>query len=166
MQILINHISKQQLTLFKYQIQSLSLKDELWLIYMVCICLQLKEQANDSISVLEGALHLKKDFYVHTLRTLDLLAADTAANGETESSTAGLCITADELHCQVGGPHSRYQSTDFSFFKRTCTVMGCSLFFFGFRFIMTWEVFSSTGAAQTRQPIEKPVITSDRPKIC
>ncbi|CAF92048.1 unnamed protein product [Tetraodon nigroviridis] len=126
----------------------------------------LKEQANDSISVLEGALHLKKDFYVHTLRTLDLLAADTAANGETESSTAGLCITADELHCQVGGPHSRYQSTDFSFFKRTCIVMGCLLFFFGFRFIMTWEVFSSTGAAQTRQPIEKPVITSDRPKIC
>uniref|UniRef100_A0A674NZW2 Integrator complex subunit 8 n=1 Tax=Takifugu rubripes TaxID=31033 RepID=A0A674NZW2_TAKRU len=64
-------------------------------------CLQLKEQANDSISVLEGALQLKKDFYVHTLRTLDLLAADTAANGETESSTAGLCISADELHCQV-----------------------------------------------------------------
>lgn len=80
---------------------------------MVCLCqtscLQLKEQANDSISVLEGALHLKKDFYVHTLRTLDLLAADTAANGETESSTAGLCISADELHCQVGGPHRLYQ---------------------------------------------------------
>uniref|UniRef100_A0A673APH4 INTS8 TPR repeats domain-containing protein n=1 Tax=Sphaeramia orbicularis TaxID=375764 RepID=A0A673APH4_9TELE len=61
----------------------------------------LKEQAADSISVLEGALQLKKDFYVHTLRTLDLLAADAAANGETESSTAGLCISADELHCQV-----------------------------------------------------------------
>lgn len=76
---------------------------------MVCLyktsSLQLKEQANDSISVLEGALHLKKDFYVHTLRTLDLLAADTAANGETESSTAGLRISADELHCQVGSPH-------------------------------------------------------------
>lgn len=83
---------------------------------MVCFyktsCLQLKEQANDSISVLEGALHLKKDFYVHTLRTLDLLAADTAANGETESSTAGLCISADELHCQVGGPHRLFQSVD------------------------------------------------------
>uniref|UniRef100_A0A3B4XFE7 Integrator complex subunit 8 n=1 Tax=Seriola lalandi dorsalis TaxID=1841481 RepID=A0A3B4XFE7_SERLL len=62
----------------------------------------LKEQAADSISVLEGALRLKKDFYVHTLRTLDLLAADAAANGETESSTAGLRISADELHCQVG----------------------------------------------------------------
>ncbi|XP_028316486.1 integrator complex subunit 8 isoform X2 [Gouania willdenowi] len=62
----------------------------------------LKEQATDSISVLEGALRLKKDFYVHTLRTLDLLSsADAAANGETESSTAGLCISADELHCQV-----------------------------------------------------------------
>lgn len=64
-------------------------------------CPQLKEQATDSISVLEGALQLKKDFYVHTLRTLDLLAADAAANGETESSTAGLRISADELHCQV-----------------------------------------------------------------
>ena len=66
-------------------------------------CPQLKEQATDSISVLEGALQLKKDFYVHTLRTLDLLAADAAANGETESSTAGLRISADELHCQVSG---------------------------------------------------------------
>lgn len=64
---------------------------------------QLKEQAADSISVLEGALRLKRDFYVHTLRTLELLAADAAANGETESSTAGLCISADELHCQVKG---------------------------------------------------------------
>uniref|UniRef100_A0A4W4HDL5 INTS8 TPR repeats domain-containing protein n=1 Tax=Electrophorus electricus TaxID=8005 RepID=A0A4W4HDL5_ELEEL len=64
--------------------------------------LQLKEQATDSIMVLEGALNIKKDFYVHTLRTLDLLAADpSAANGETESSTAGLRISADELHCQV-----------------------------------------------------------------
>lgn len=68
-------------------------------------CPQLKEQASDSIRVLEGALQLKKDFYVHTMRTLDLLAADAAANGETESSTAGLCISADELHCQVGGRH-------------------------------------------------------------
>lgn len=70
-------------------------------------CLQLKEQTNDSISVLEGALQLKKDFFVHTLRTLDLLTADTAANGETESSTAGLRISADELHCQVGGSRHR-----------------------------------------------------------
>lgn len=36
------------------------------------------------------------------MRTLDLLAADAStANGETESSTAGLRISADELHCQV-----------------------------------------------------------------
>lgn len=63
---------------------------------------QLKEQASDSIMVLEGVLAIKKDFYIHTLRTLDLLAADpSTANGETESSTAGLCISADELHCQV-----------------------------------------------------------------
>uniref|UniRef100_A0A3P8ZRA5 INTS8 TPR repeats domain-containing protein n=1 Tax=Esox lucius TaxID=8010 RepID=A0A3P8ZRA5_ESOLU len=62
----------------------------------------LKEQATDSIMVLEGALGLKKDFYIHTMRTLDLLAADpSTANGETESSTAGLKISADELHCQV-----------------------------------------------------------------
>nr|XP_057903322.1 integrator complex subunit 8 [Doryrhamphus excisus]XP_057903323.1 integrator complex subunit 8 [Doryrhamphus excisus] len=62
----------------------------------------LKEQASDSISVLTGALRLKKDFYVHTMRTLDMLAADTAAaNGETESSTAGLRISGNELHCQV-----------------------------------------------------------------
>ncbi|XP_031442190.1 integrator complex subunit 8 isoform X1 [Clupea harengus] len=62
----------------------------------------LKEQASDSIMVLEGLLAMKKDFYVHTLRTLDLLAADpSTANGETESSTAGLRISDDELHCQV-----------------------------------------------------------------
>lgn len=66
---------------------------------------QLKEQAADSVSVLDAALRLKKDFYVHTLRTLDLLGSDAAANGETESSTAGLRIGADELHCQVSdGP--------------------------------------------------------------
>uniref|UniRef100_A0AAR2JUW4 INTS8 TPR repeats domain-containing protein n=1 Tax=Pygocentrus nattereri TaxID=42514 RepID=A0AAR2JUW4_PYGNA len=63
---------------------------------------QLKEQASDSIMVLEGALNIKKDFYIHTLHTLDLLAAGpSTANGETESSTAGLRISADELHCQV-----------------------------------------------------------------
>uniref|UniRef100_A0A3B4ELE2 INTS8 TPR repeats domain-containing protein n=1 Tax=Pygocentrus nattereri TaxID=42514 RepID=A0A3B4ELE2_PYGNA len=62
----------------------------------------LKEQASDSIMVLEGALNIKKDFYIHTLHTLDLLAAGpSTANGETESSTAGLRISADELHCQV-----------------------------------------------------------------
>jgi hypothetical protein len=66
---------------------------------------QLKEQSADSISVLEGALRLHKDFYVHNVRTLDLLGADAAgtANGETEASTAGLRISAHELHCQVGG---------------------------------------------------------------
>uniref|UniRef100_A0A4W4H6D8 INTS8 TPR repeats domain-containing protein n=1 Tax=Electrophorus electricus TaxID=8005 RepID=A0A4W4H6D8_ELEEL len=71
------------------------------ILYETVLCV-LKEQATDSIMVLEGALNIKKDFYVHTLRTLDLLAADpSAANGETESSTAGLRISADELHCQV-----------------------------------------------------------------
>uniref|UniRef100_A0A671SSJ2 Integrator complex subunit 8 n=1 Tax=Sinocyclocheilus anshuiensis TaxID=1608454 RepID=A0A671SSJ2_9TELE len=62
----------------------------------------LREQAADSITVLEGALNIKKDFYIHTLRTLDLLAADpSTANGETESSTAGLRISANHLHRQV-----------------------------------------------------------------
>uniref|UniRef100_A0AAQ4R5G6 INTS8 TPR repeats domain-containing protein n=1 Tax=Gasterosteus aculeatus aculeatus TaxID=481459 RepID=A0AAQ4R5G6_GASAC len=75
----------------------------------------LKEQATDSISVLEGALQLKKDFYVHTLRTLDLLASDAAANGETESSTAGLRISADELHCQV------HYDLGGIFFQQGCT---------------------------------------------
>ena len=76
---------------------------------MLLFCLwlpwQLKEQSADSISVLEGALRLHKDFYVHNVRTLDLLGADAAgtANGETEASTAGLRISAHELHCQVGG---------------------------------------------------------------
>lgn len=76
----------------------------------------LKEQSADSISVLERALCLKKDFYVHTMRTLELLASDAAANGETECSTAGLCISADELHCQVhydlGGIFFQQGSTD------------------------------------------------------
>uniref|UniRef100_A0A3P8TG95 Integrator complex subunit 8 n=1 Tax=Amphiprion percula TaxID=161767 RepID=A0A3P8TG95_AMPPE len=76
---------------------------------------QLKEQATDSITVLEGALQLKKDFYVHTLRTLDLLAADAAANGETESSTAGLRISADDLHCQV------HYDLGGIFFQQGCT---------------------------------------------
>uniref|UniRef100_A0AAQ5Y9A3 INTS8 TPR repeats domain-containing protein n=1 Tax=Amphiprion ocellaris TaxID=80972 RepID=A0AAQ5Y9A3_AMPOC len=76
---------------------------------------QLKEQAADSITVLEGALQLKKDFYVHTLRTLDLLAADAAANGETESSTAGLRISADDLHCQV------HYDLGGIFFQQGCT---------------------------------------------
>ncbi|KAM7373533.1 hypothetical protein PAMP_008377 [Pampus punctatissimus] len=75
----------------------------------------LKEQATDSISVLEGAVQLKKDFYVHTLRTLDLLAADAAANGETESSTAGLRISAEELHCQV------HYDLGAIFFQQGCT---------------------------------------------
>lgn len=76
----------------------------------------LKEQSADSIMVLEGALGLKKDFYVHTMRTLDLLAADpSTANGETESSTAGLCISADELHCQV------HYDLGGIFFQQGCT---------------------------------------------
>ncbi|XP_073488094.1 integrator complex subunit 8 [Aquarana catesbeiana] len=62
----------------------------------------LKEQAEDSVRVLEEALKLKKSFYVHTMRTLDLLAMEPGAvNGETESSTAGLVISSEELQCQV-----------------------------------------------------------------
>uniref|UniRef100_A0A8B9FY85 Integrator complex subunit 8 n=1 Tax=Amazona collaria TaxID=241587 RepID=A0A8B9FY85_9PSIT len=62
----------------------------------------LKEQAADSILVLEGALKLSKDLYVHTIRTLDLLAVEPGmVNGETESSTAGLKISAEEIQCQV-----------------------------------------------------------------
>ncbi|XP_045143264.1 integrator complex subunit 8 [Echinops telfairi] len=62
----------------------------------------LKEQAADSILVLEAALPLNKDLYVHTMRTLDLLAVEPGtANGETESSTAGLKIKTEEMQCQV-----------------------------------------------------------------
>ncbi|XP_071277673.1 integrator complex subunit 8 [Agelaius tricolor] len=62
----------------------------------------LKEQAADSILVLEGALKLNRDLYVHTIRTLDLLAMEPGmVNGETESSTAGLKISAEEIQCQV-----------------------------------------------------------------
>ncbi|NXT37722.1 INT8 protein, partial [Pelecanoides urinatrix] len=62
----------------------------------------LKEQAADSILVLEGALKLNKDLYVHTIRTLDLLAMEPGmVNGETENSTAGLKISAEEIQCQV-----------------------------------------------------------------
>ncbi|XP_036292423.1 integrator complex subunit 8 isoform X4 [Pipistrellus kuhlii] len=62
----------------------------------------LKEQASDSILVLEAALKLNKDLYVHTMRTLDLLAMEPGmVNGETESSTAGLKIKTEEMQCQV-----------------------------------------------------------------
>ncbi|XP_043922110.1 integrator complex subunit 8-like [Protopterus annectens] len=60
----------------------------------------LKEQTEDSILVLEAAFHLKKDHYVHTVRTLDLLAAEPGiTNGETECSTAGLLIHNEEMQC-------------------------------------------------------------------
>uniref|UniRef100_A0A8C5BGL6 INTS8 TPR repeats domain-containing protein n=1 Tax=Gadus morhua TaxID=8049 RepID=A0A8C5BGL6_GADMO len=70
--------------------------------------------------VLEGALRLHKDFYVHNVRTLDLLGADAAgtANGETEASTAGLRISAHELHCQV-----RYDLGGI-YFQQGCTDQG------------------------------------------
>ncbi|XP_052571810.1 integrator complex subunit 8 isoform X2 [Peromyscus californicus insignis] len=62
----------------------------------------LKEQAADSILVLEAALKLNKDLYVHTMRTLDLLAMEPGmVNGESESSAAGLRIKTEEMHCQV-----------------------------------------------------------------
>uniref|UniRef100_A0A5F8H186 Integrator complex subunit 8 n=1 Tax=Monodelphis domestica TaxID=13616 RepID=A0A5F8H186_MONDO len=63
----------------------------------------LKEQAADSILVLEAALKLNKDLYVHTMRTLDLLAMEPGmVNGETESLTAGLIIKTEEMQCQIG----------------------------------------------------------------
>ncbi|XP_063499516.1 integrator complex subunit 8 isoform X6 [Symphalangus syndactylus] len=63
----------------------------------------LKEQAADSILVLEAALKLNKDLYVHTMRTLDLLAMEPGmVNGETESSTAGLKVKTEEMQCQIG----------------------------------------------------------------
>lgn len=141
---------------------------------------QLKEQATDSISVLEGALQLKKDFYIHTLRTLDLLAADAAANGETESSTAGLRISADELHCQVSGKHSAVllgfildfwmQIASNSVFQNNVNTLLWSysglICILCFRCIMIWELFFSNKAAQTNQPIRKPGITSDRQRNC
>ncbi|PNI85046.1 INTS8 isoform 4, partial [Pan troglodytes] len=62
----------------------------------------LKEQAADSILVLEAALKLNKDLYVHTMRTLDLLAMEPGmVNGETESSAAGLKVKTEEMQCQV-----------------------------------------------------------------
>lgn len=62
----------------------------------------LREQAADSILVLEAALKLNKDLYVHTMRTLDLLAVEPGTvNGETENSTAGLKIRTEEMQCQV-----------------------------------------------------------------
>ncbi|XP_056438263.1 integrator complex subunit 8 isoform X1 [Gadus chalcogrammus] len=84
------------------------------------ILIVLKEQSADSISVLEGALRLHKDFYVHNVRTLDLLGADAAgtANGETEASTAGLRISAHELYCQV-----RYDLGGI-YFQQGCTDQG------------------------------------------
>lgn len=83
----------------------------------------LREQAADSIMVLEGALNIQKDFYIHTLRTLDLLAADPSpANGETESSTAGLGISTDDLHCQVhfdlGGIYFQQGCSDHSAYEK------------------------------------------------
>ncbi|KAM6958796.1 integrator complex subunit 8, partial [Aplochiton taeniatus] len=51
-----------------------------------------------------------------TLRTLDLLAADSShANGETECSTAGLRVSAEELHCQV------HYDLGGIFFQQGCT---------------------------------------------
>ncbi|XP_055489668.1 integrator complex subunit 8 isoform X3 [Leucoraja erinacea] len=62
----------------------------------------LKEQAEDSILVLERALQLTTDLYVHTMKTLDQIVGESClTNGDTESSTAGLQISMDEMHCQV-----------------------------------------------------------------
>uniref|UniRef100_UPI00398F28C5 integrator complex subunit 8 isoform X2 n=1 Tax=Pristiophorus japonicus TaxID=55135 RepID=UPI00398F28C5 len=62
----------------------------------------LKEQAGDSILVLEGALQLTTVLHVHTMKTLDQIVAESClANGETESAAAGLLISMDEMHCQV-----------------------------------------------------------------
>lgn len=161
-----------------------------WSFFIYPFTLKLKEQATDSISVLEGALQLKKDFYVHTLRTLDLLASDAAANGETESSTAGLRISADELHCQVSGRPGVWPPREQKSFITygTMHVIGSSwwrpwrkmnhtfivetnktnpkLFSCCFRCIMIWEVFSSSKAALTSRPTRRPGITSDAPRNC
>ncbi|XP_072880703.1 integrator complex subunit 8 [Hemitrygon akajei] len=62
----------------------------------------LKEQAGDSILVLERALQLTTDLSVHTMNTLDQMVGESClTNGDTESSTAGLRISTDEMHCQV-----------------------------------------------------------------
>ncbi|XP_055966871.1 integrator complex subunit 8 [Sorex fumeus] len=62
----------------------------------------LKEQASDSLLVLEAALKLNKDLCMHTMRTLDLLAVEPGTvNGETDSCAAGLQVRAQELQCQV-----------------------------------------------------------------
>uniref|UniRef100_A0A8C5CGR2 INTS8 TPR repeats domain-containing protein n=1 Tax=Gadus morhua TaxID=8049 RepID=A0A8C5CGR2_GADMO len=94
--------------------------NDVLLLFCLWLPWQLKEQSADSISVLEGALRLHKDFYVHNVRTLDLLGADAAgtANGETEASTAGLRISAHELHCQV-----RYDLGGI-YFQQGCTDQG------------------------------------------
>uniref|UniRef100_A0A0F7ZDK3 Integrator complex subunit 8 n=1 Tax=Crotalus adamanteus TaxID=8729 RepID=A0A0F7ZDK3_CROAD len=82
----------------------------------------LKEQAADSILVLEGALKLNKDLYIHTIRTLDLLAMEPGmVNGETESSTAGLSISTEEMQCQVcydlGAIYFQQGSTNFDLYR-------------------------------------------------
>uniref|UniRef100_A0A670YEC8 Integrator complex subunit 8 n=1 Tax=Pseudonaja textilis TaxID=8673 RepID=A0A670YEC8_PSETE len=82
----------------------------------------LKEQAADSILVLEGALKLNKDLYIHTIRTLDLLAMEPGmVNGETESSTAGLNISTEEMQCQVcydlGAIYFQQGSTNFDLYR-------------------------------------------------
>uniref|UniRef100_A0A8C6XAT4 Integrator complex subunit 8 n=1 Tax=Naja naja TaxID=35670 RepID=A0A8C6XAT4_NAJNA len=82
----------------------------------------LKEQAAESILVLEGALKLNKDLYIHTIRTLDLLAMEPGmVNGETESSTAGLNISTEEMQCQVcydlGAIYFQQGSTNFDLYR-------------------------------------------------
>lgn len=101
---------------------------------LICfhVVVKLKEQASDSIMVLEGALNIKKDFYIHTLHTLDLLAADpSTANGETESSTAGLRISPDELHCQVC-TFITWSKRDHNSSRRSFELMKCLIFFLFF----------------------------------
>uniref|UniRef100_A0A8C3RRQ8 Integrator complex subunit 8 n=1 Tax=Chelydra serpentina TaxID=8475 RepID=A0A8C3RRQ8_CHESE len=109
----------------------------------------LKEQAADSILVLEAALKLNKDLYVHTIRTLDLLAMEPGmVNGETESSTAGLKISTEEMQCQVcydlGAVYFQQGSTNASVYENAKE-----------KFFRTKELISKIGSSSLHCTIDE-----------
>ncbi|XP_037748197.1 integrator complex subunit 8 isoform X3 [Chelonia mydas] len=109
----------------------------------------LKEQAADSILVLEAALKLNKDLYVHTIRTLDLLAIEPGmVNGETESSTAGLKISTEEMQCQVsydlGAVYFQQGSTNASVYENAKE-----------KFFRTKELISKIGSSSLHCTIDE-----------
>uniref|UniRef100_A0A8C3RTM0 Integrator complex subunit 8 n=1 Tax=Chelydra serpentina TaxID=8475 RepID=A0A8C3RTM0_CHESE len=111
--------------------------------------LSLKEQAADSILVLEAALKLNKDLYVHTIRTLDLLAMEPGmVNGETESSTAGLKISTEEMQCQVcydlGAVYFQQGSTNASVYENAKE-----------KFFRTKELISKIGSSSLHCTIDE-----------